>query len=74
LYELGRYQEALPDCEKAVGLQPNDVDSLDSRAFVYKALGRSKDAATDFERILALTDDPDFVQRAQNALEELRTQ
>jgi tetratricopeptide (TPR) repeat protein len=72
LYELGRYGEALPDCEKAVSLDPNEVYALDSRSFVHKALGHTEEAIADFECTLTLTDDREFVSRAEEALEELR--
>ncbi len=72
LYESSLYLKALPDCEKAVQLKPNEANFLDSRAAVYRALKRTNDAIADYERILQLTDNPELVKTAQQALSELR--
>ena len=37
---LGRAAEALPDCDRALQLRPDDAGFLDSRAYTYLRLGR----------------------------------
>ncbi len=72
-YELGRYEEALVDCQKAISLDASSFNALDSRALVYLALGRTNDAIKDFEQILEIPPDSDFLfiwERAEDKLQE----
>ena len=45
-------QEALPDCEKAVLLAPNDAQALRSKAYILLKLRRYNDAMSDYDASL----------------------
>jgi tetratricopeptide (TPR) repeat protein len=68
---MGEYEQALPDCEKSIELDPDDVNTLDSRARVYQALGRIDEAIVDFERIIELGSNPDLSQQAAEELKSI---
>ena len=42
-------EKALPDCERAVLLAPNDANALSTKAYVLLKLGRYSDAAADYD-------------------------
>jgi tetratricopeptide (TPR) repeat protein len=50
----GRYEEALSDYDKAIGLNPNFAVALNNRAWLYFKLGRLQDGTADVEHALRL--------------------
>ena len=46
-YHLSRYGEALTDLNKSVQLYPKEKNFYVSRAKIYRALGRTKEADAD---------------------------
>ncbi len=53
-YDLGRYDEALPDLTKALELDPGLASCYDSRAFALNRLGRYEEALKDIEKAIEL--------------------
>jgi tetratricopeptide (TPR) repeat protein len=53
LVKLDLETRALPDCQKALALDPGDQYILDSRGLVYLLLGRYDDAIADYNAVLA---------------------
>jgi tetratricopeptide (TPR) repeat protein len=49
LFRLGRLQEALTDCERAVTLAPDDAAVLRYKAYLLLKLERFNDALSDFD-------------------------
>lgn len=45
---------AIKDCERAVALDPNDANFLDSRAFAFFRSGRLDEAISDYDAALAM--------------------
>ena len=45
-------QQALADCNEALRLIPNDIQTLDSRGFAYLRLGEFDKAITDYNAVL----------------------
>lgn len=45
-------KEALPHCDRAVGLSPQDPEARDSRGFAYLLLGREKEAVAEYNETL----------------------
>jgi tetratricopeptide (TPR) repeat protein len=58
LYKLGRLHEALESCSKALALQPDFPQALNSMGFVLQDLDRLEEAREHFARALQLA--PDF--------------
>jgi tetratricopeptide (TPR) repeat protein len=50
----GRYEEALVDYDKAIGINPNFAVALNNRAWLHFKLGRLQDGTADVERALKL--------------------
>jgi hypothetical protein len=46
-------KEAPSDCDRALALRPDDVDTRLDRAFLFLKIGRRSEAAADFARVLA---------------------
>ncbi len=47
-------QAALADCNRAVALEPNDANMLDSRGFAYLKLGQFDNAIADYNAALRI--------------------
>jgi tetratricopeptide (TPR) repeat protein len=54
LHELGRYLDALPWFEKAIGLQPDYIDALANMAQAQHQLRRLTEAVDTYDRIRAI--------------------
>ncbi|MFC2024283.1 tetratricopeptide repeat protein [Chloroflexota bacterium] len=72
--EKGQYDLAMPDHNKAIELDPNLADAYLHRAWVYKQLGKKTEAIADFEKLINLTDNPEWIEWAQQQIEELQSQ
>ncbi len=53
LRELGRYDEAIKNIEKALRLSPNDIDLLYMKGKILLESGKSKEASTVLEEVLS---------------------
>jgi regulator of sirC expression with transglutaminase-like and TPR domain len=53
-------------------LNPELAAAYGGRGLVYKQLGQTEQAIADFERLLELTDNPQWHQMAEEQLRELR--
>ena len=49
---LGASERALVYCDRALALEPDMYDALDSRGFAYHALGRHEEALRDYDHAL----------------------
>src|SRR5262245_50186506 len=58
---LHRITVALNDANQAVGLTPDDPDALSTRAHVFEALGKYREALVDYNRVFEI--DPDDSHR-----------
>ena len=72
LNRLGRTAEAVPDLEKAIGLDARDYRPLDQLGLAYSVLDRPADAEKTLRRALAIApDNPDILMHLGRALIEL---
>lgn len=55
---LGRYEEALADCTRAITLDPNDALAFHIRGNTYHALGHHEEALADCTRAIEI--DPNY--------------
>ena len=62
--ELGLHEEALPDFDAALRLDPNNAWAFMSRGRAKADLGRYEEALADFDTALRL--DPDYVWTLRN--------
>ena len=65
LAQAGKFDDALADFNKAIGLDPNDARAYVGRGLVYRQTKRLDQAMADYERALALdaNDAPAYVGR-----------
>ena len=56
--QLGRYDEALADLNRAIELDPADAEAIGSRGQTYRLLGRLVEALADLNRAREL--DPGY--------------
>ena len=73
-YELnnqGRHDEAIVECNKAIELYPYYAWAFYTRACTYKLQGKKAEAIADFEKFITLSDNPQWVEKAREAIEEL---
>jgi tetratricopeptide (TPR) repeat protein len=56
----GRYDEALADPNRAIGLDPSDAKVIGTRGRTYREMGRHDEALDDYARAIELdpTTDP----------------
>jgi tetratricopeptide (TPR) repeat protein len=54
LARIGRAQDGLADCDKALSLRPRSADTLDSRGYAYLRLGQFQMAIRDYDSVLRL--------------------
>lgn len=59
---MKRYEEALPFCERALELDPDDAEALHSRGYVFLELGQKQEAVADFRHAAELGNESDFVR------------
>ena len=52
---IGDLNAALQDCDAALRIRPNFVDSLDSRGFVKLKIGQPQNAIADYDAALQLS-------------------
>ena len=64
---MGRNSEALADADQSLSLRPGDPATIDTRAHVLAALGRSREALDEFELAMQ-AGKADFVRMYQEAL------
>ena len=54
LVQLGRNEEALANCEKALARDAKDIGALNTRGLALKNLGRYQEALTTYQAVLAV--------------------
>lgn len=66
LDNLGRYQDAIGECEKLIRLKPKDVELLTKRAEIYLKAGQQEKATDDYNSAVALAPDDEklLIERA----------
>jgi tetratricopeptide (TPR) repeat protein len=68
LLEARRPGEALPDLDAFLAVRPDHADAFVLRARARAAVGRGREAVSDYDHALGLADNPDwFVERARAA-------
>lgn len=70
--EMGEYDEAIADYSKAIELDPSDADAYYNRGLDYQNKGQVREAVSDMERCIRLSNDPELVETAQQALCEMK--
>ena len=55
---LGKYDEAIADCNVAIGLDPRDSSGYESRASVYHKTGQHDLAIADYTKAISLDPEP----------------
>jgi tetratricopeptide (TPR) repeat protein len=55
-------------------LWPKYADCYLYRGQTYQALGLKSEAIADFEKVLELTNNPEWIQAAKHGIEELRAE
>jgi tetratricopeptide (TPR) repeat protein len=73
IYEqMGRYDDAVADYTRAIGLNPDDSSAVASRGDLYRLMGRYHDAVADFTRAVEINpDDPWPVTRRGRTYEQM---
>lgn len=56
--EMGRYQEAVADCDRAIELYPKSVGAYHARAIAKAEMGRHEEAFADYDKAIEL--DPKY--------------
>jgi tetratricopeptide (TPR) repeat protein len=74
LYEQGRYDEAIEECNKAIELDPNMMEAYGNRTVAYKEQGKKTEAIADLETFITLTNSPEWIEMARQLIEELQSQ
>jgi len=64
LYGLGRYQEALQACRKALNLRPDHLVAMFNAGVLLRSLARHEDAVVCFDKVLAI--DPNQADALHN--------
>ena len=62
--QLGKYDQALQDCNAAARLKPQFTRTFITRAQVYRALNRCVEGLADLDRVIAIHSTPDSVALA----------
>ncbi|MFC1958651.1 hypothetical protein ACFLV6_01880, partial [Chloroflexota bacterium] len=68
---MGHYGQAIADCTKAINLDSEDSVSRLNRGVAYKLQGNEAEATVDFEKAVALSDNPQVIKMAKQHLREL---
>ena len=71
-YQSGKLESSLADYTKAIELHPDNAYWTFERGFLYLELGDREKAIIDLERSLELGLPPDYGQRVEEALAQLR--
>lgn len=71
-YKRGELQSSLTEYTKAIELHPDNVYWTIERGFLYLELGDRENAIIDLERSLELGLPPEYKQRVEEALAQLR--
>lgn len=71
LYSQGRYNEAIEEYTWAIELDPNSTEAYGNRGNAYKLQGMKAEALADFEKVITLTDNPQWIQMARQQIGEL---
>ena len=71
-YQSGELESSLADYSKAIELHPDNAYWTFERGFLHLELGDREKAIIDLERSLELGLPPDYRQRAEEALAQLR--
>ncbi|GAJ13974.1 unnamed protein product, partial [marine sediment metagenome] len=69
--DQGYYDEAIEEYTDAIELDPNLAVAYYNRGRAYKELGKKSEAIDDFEKCIALTDNPQLIEMARQQIEEL---
>ena len=67
----GEYDQAIADFTEAIEIDPEYADVYFNRGLAYKAQGKKADAIADFVKFITLTDNQQWVQMAEQQIEEL---
>ena len=70
--QLGKYQQALNDCNQAARLKPQFTRTFITRAHIYRALGRCAEGVADLDRVIAIHSTPESVALALSSRAWLR--
>ena len=69
--ELGQYQEAINDFDKAIQLDPNYITVYNNRGVVHGKLGEYEQAIQDFNKIIELNPGDDIAASAASVVASL---
>jgi tetratricopeptide (TPR) repeat protein len=68
----GEHDRAIADYTKAIEIDPEYVEAYFNRGLAYKTQGKKADAMADFVEFITLTDNPQWIQAAEQQIEELK--
>ena len=71
LYFRGRYDEAIEEYTEAIRLNPEYASAYMNRGLSYKQIGKKDEALADFEKVITLADNPQWIEMAGQAIEAL---
>ena len=60
LIQIGRFQEAIEQCQQALQLKPDSVEALNTLGNAYDSMGQYQQAMEQYEKALKLN--PDYIQ------------
>jgi len=65
------YEQPITVRNKAIELDPNLVEAYYNRGFAYEEQGEKSEAIADFEKLITLTDNPQWIEWARQQNEKL---
>lgn len=69
--DLRQFECAIEDYDQAIHLSPQDAVAYNNRGNAYKLQGKKAEAMADFEKVITLTDNPQWVKIARQQIKEL---
>ena len=71
LLNQGQYDEAIKNYDEAIRLNPQLAEAYNNRGLAYGFQGKKAEAIADFEKFITLTDNPRWIEMANQQIEEL---
>jgi tetratricopeptide (TPR) repeat protein len=67
----GQWDLAIADCSRAIDINRDYAEAYYNRGFAHMQQGKKAEAIADFEKFITLTDNPQWIERARQAIEEI---
>ncbi len=72
LYDLEKYDEAIPNYDKVLATDPNDIDALNGKGDALYMLDKNDEAIQNYDKVLAIDPNEEYaLDQKTSALQEL---